>query len=111
MLKAHKDDLICDLAETYNIYDYTVFLPRYIATLAAGLKDDSRTVQAVTGTNTDLTGVLLAQIATMLSGFFHEKPIDYMEIISGEKQEKELVGYDSPEEFWAARQAIIDKIK
>lgn len=37
-----EDALVCDLAETYHIYDLYQYPCSLIATLAAGLRDDSR---------------------------------------------------------------------
>lgn len=42
MMAADEDALICDFAETYHIYDYRRLTPSYAATLAAGLREDSR---------------------------------------------------------------------
>lgn len=42
MMATDEDALICDFAETYHIYDYRQLKPSYAATLAAGLREDSR---------------------------------------------------------------------
>lgn len=42
MIDANEDALICDLAETYHIYDYRSLPARMVATLAVGLRNDSR---------------------------------------------------------------------
>ena len=42
MMAADEDALICDFAETYHVYDYRQLKPSYAATLAAGLREDSR---------------------------------------------------------------------
>lgn len=42
MLVIDEDAVICDLAETYRIYNYRNYQPTYIATLAAGLRDNAR---------------------------------------------------------------------
>ena len=42
MIEKGEDELICDFAETYNIYDYKAFPIEFIATLACGLRTDSR---------------------------------------------------------------------
>ena len=42
MIKTDEDALICDLAETYQIYDYKS-LPAYmVATFSVGLRENSR---------------------------------------------------------------------
>ncbi len=42
MLVIDEDAVTCDLAETYRIYNYRNYPPTYIATLAAGLRDNAR---------------------------------------------------------------------
>ena len=42
MLDLDEEALICDLAETYGIYDYKSMPLRLISTLASGLRADSR---------------------------------------------------------------------
>ena len=45
----YEDEMICDLAETYGIYDYTKYEPLYIATLVSGLRTNSRVVMKMQG--------------------------------------------------------------
>ena len=42
MIGHDEDALICDMAETYHIYRFDDFDAGYIATLAAGLRDNAR---------------------------------------------------------------------
>lgn len=42
MLAADKEALICDLAETYNIYDYRSIPVNLLSTLSVGLRDNAR---------------------------------------------------------------------
>ena len=49
MMAADEDALICDFAETYHIYDFRQLPPAYAATLAAGLREDSRIRTALGG--------------------------------------------------------------
>lgn len=42
MLQIDEDALICDLAETYHIFEYKNMKPSFIATLACGLRENSR---------------------------------------------------------------------
>ena len=48
MISVSEDDLICDFAETYHIYDYKSLPVTYAATLAVGLRDDSRIKMRIT---------------------------------------------------------------
>lgn len=49
MIEEGEDELICDFAETYNIYDYRSFPIELIATLANGLRSDSRIRMKLSG--------------------------------------------------------------
>lgn len=63
MIATDEDALICDFAESYHIYDMRQFPVLYIATLAKGLRHDSRIMMAVNGLKVDLNTLLLAHIA------------------------------------------------
>lgn len=63
MIALDEDALICDLAETYHIYDMEQFPVLYIATLAIGLRNDSRIKIKASGLRVDLKTLLLAHIA------------------------------------------------
>jgi hypothetical protein len=56
------------MAETYGIFDVKRVPVSLLATLAVGLRDDSRVMMAKHGALVDSKTVLLAQIADMLSG-------------------------------------------
>lgn len=59
----HEDALICDFAETYHILDYQALPVRLQATLAAGLREGSRTSMAMSGSRYPLDTLLTASIA------------------------------------------------
>ena len=63
MIALDEDALVCDLAETYQIYDMRSFPCGYIATLAKGLRDDSRIKMKAVGLEVDINRLLLAHIA------------------------------------------------
>lgn len=54
--------MICDLAETYGILDYRALPPRTVATLAAGLRDNSRIKMRASNETVDHDTMLLAAI-------------------------------------------------
>lgn len=73
MIADGEDELICDLAETYRILHYrTVALP-LLATLAAGLREDSRICKKQSGVKTDTSTLLLGaavdRLTALCSGF------------------------------------------
>lgn len=49
MMAVDEDALVCDFAETYHVYDFRQLTPSYAATLAAGLRDDSRIRTVLSG--------------------------------------------------------------
>jgi len=63
MLGRCRNELICDFAEYYRIYDLQAFPIRYIAILAAGLREDSRTRTKLDESKVGMTTLLLAKIA------------------------------------------------
>lgn len=63
MLREDEDALVCDLAETYQIYDWRSLPVRTVATLAAGLRDNSRIKMIMRGETVLLETVLQAAIA------------------------------------------------
>lgn len=106
--------MICDLAEYYNIYDYKSLPPRTVATLVAGLRDESRLVQKNNGVNASNQNLLLAHIADKLSlviNCLSSQYIDFnsmVDAISGIESTKtsNVMAFDSGEDF----QAYWDKI-
>ena len=57
-----KNAVICDLAETYQIYDYRRVPGRLLGILVAGLGADTRIGRKINGVRGDVADVLLAQI-------------------------------------------------
>ena len=107
MIALDGDALLCDFAETYHIYDIYEYAPEYIATLAKGLRNDSRIMMAISGLRVDVKTLLLAHIAdnTAINTWFHSedgqknqnRPKSILGTITG--QVTEGPGFDSGEEF------------
>jgi len=106
MIRDDEDALICDLAETYHIYDYRSLPLRLVATLAAGLRDTSRIAMNTTEAKASTTNTILAIIADHLAvirgGLFGEKDVpsvlDALYQIEREETSK-VEGFDSGDEF------------
>lgn len=62
MLAVDEDAFICDMAETYQIYDYKRVPVPLLGTLAAGLRDDSRIKMKMSGVKGGTDTLLLAHI-------------------------------------------------
>ena len=63
MIALDEDALVCDFAETYGIYDVWEYPVDYIATLAVGLRDNSRIKLKAAGLKVDMKTLLIARIA------------------------------------------------
>lgn len=62
MIALDEDDIICDFAETYGVYDYESLPVKLAAILACGLRDSSRIRQRMDNVRGDMKEILLAGI-------------------------------------------------
>lgn len=62
-----EDDLICDFAEYYGIYDYRALPADYAATLCAGLREPSRVMMRLAGAKISLREALFARMVDELA--------------------------------------------
>lgn len=112
MCNLDEDALICDLAETYQIYDYRSLPVKLVATLAAGLRDDSRIKLIAAGAPAPQNTILLASIADRIEAFrygFSEdaskgrnKPKSLVLTLYGEERKERsnsIATFDSAEAF------------
>lgn len=115
MITVGEDELICDLAETYGIYEYRAHSPLYIGTLAAGLRNDSRIKMKVSGERLSISQLLAAMTVDKLANLVwmqskdgvkgRNKPVSVVEQLRGSASKpSEIHGFDSPEEFQKAWQ-------
>ena len=113
MLSEDKDALICDLAETYGIYDYRALPSSRLATLAVGLREDSRIKMRLMGAKASKTDLLLAAMVDRLSMLLWMKsedgkngtnrPPSILSVILGTEQEDKAVeAFESDQDFEAA---------
>ena len=68
MMAKYPDELTCDMAETYGVFDIKRVPVKLLATLAVGLREDSRVKMAKRGALVDTKTILLAKLLDMLSG-------------------------------------------
>lgn len=110
MMSKFPDELTCDMAETYGIFDIKRVPVKLLATLAVGLRDDSRVKMAKRGVRVDDKTLLLAQIVDMLGGTNPKSEqsltmqcfVRHAETEQAPKEQYEI--FDSPEAFkkrWA----------
>ncbi|MCC8181524.1 MAG: DUF5361 domain-containing protein [Clostridiales bacterium] len=118
MLASDRDALACDLAETYGIYDMRALPVSTLATLAAGLREDSRIKLKLSGARVGPDTLLLAAIADRLSLLVWSRtedaqkgcnrPASIVDALTGKQQhqDRDVMVFDSPEAFeaaWAAQ--------
>lgn len=120
MIKKHEDALICDLAETYHIYDYRQLPPSRVAVFALGLRDDSRIKMKISGQVVPIERLLLAGISDRLSTLVwfqtedgqkgKNRPIMLADVMTNNKakSEKEVITFNSGEDFTKVRNRLLE---
>lgn len=117
MIAHYEQELICDFAEYYRIYDYRSLPVKLAGILAYGLRDNSRTMMAINNEKYDRQIVIASLIHDRLAIIHNalcggkEKPTLLTEELFGEKTEKKqrATVFSSPEEFHKAYQNRMKK--
>lgn len=110
MLAIDRDAVICDLAETYGIFDMKRVPVKLLCTLAAGLGPNSRIKTKMNGLKAPWDIVLLAKICDLLMGNKNKKDQLLSQFLEPEekvKEESDVKTFDSIEAFKAARAAVL----
>lgn len=118
MVATDEPALTCDFAECYHIYAWRKLPARYAATLAAGLKPDSRIKLKLNGNRWPMNTFLLAAIAdacrilvwrgSQAAADGHPPPPSLCEILYGNAASKNSSsGFASEEEFSAWREKMM----
>ena len=123
MIETDEDALICDLAETYHIYNYRSLPALLVATFSVGLRDDSRIKMKMNDMEHSFDRMLLAGILDKLAMLVWmqsqdgttgvNKPISVLQKLLGEEtsEDKDIISFDSPDSFELERQRIIERSK
>lgn len=116
MIATNRNALLCDLAETYGIYDFKALPATTLATLSVGLRDNSRIMMHLRGETATKTELMLAAAIDRLSLLVWmmtddarsgvNRPASLLDSFLGVESESDgkIQGFDSPEEFekaWA----------
>ena len=122
LVNAQEDELICDFAEYYHIYNYMQYGARYAATLTVGLPDASRTKRKLMNQQATVEQMLLATIADYTSLLFWSKtkdaeegknrPKSLLNRILGNKEEEDesnVQAFDSVDAFEEARAKLLHR--
>lgn len=102
MIILDEDALICDFAETYHVFDYKALPLNLAATLACGLRRDSRSKMALAEQTMPLEVFLLAGILDRLSVLLAGKEAKLVTDVLIPKKEQEAYGFETGEQFDAA---------
>jgi len=123
MINTDEDALICDLAETYHIFDMRELSPLKVAVFSCGLRDTSRIKVLMSDAEVDITHLLLATCADYLGLLVWMKTenghknvnrpasLTKLFIKSDDKAKSNVIGFDTPEEFEKYRESVIKRIK
>lgn len=117
MLATDRDALVCDMAETYGILDTDSLPVPLLATLASGLREDSRSKLRLEGVTLPPHILLLAAAVDRLSQLVwaqtkdaahgYNRPPSVLGLLLGDTPPKKSTAYNSAAEYEAARLAIL----
>lgn len=112
-----EDELICDLAEVYHIYDFKELPLLTVASFLYGLKDSSRTKMKLSGSKIDLQTMLQAMTVDCLNFLVWAKtenaqknknrPKSILSLLLGDQEEQKIEGFRSGEEFEEMRRRLM----
>ena len=119
MIAAGEDELICDLAETYQVYNWKALPVRTLAALCYGLKEDSRIKRKISGQKVDTQTTLMAAVVDRLSMLVWAQSTDAAKgknkpqmltdiLLKNNAPTTETQRFSSGAEFEAARRKILE---
>ena len=122
MINLDEESLICDLAETYQIYDYKRLPLQTVAVFSCGLRENSRIKMKLSQQTASIETMLLAGISDKLGILLwaqtkdgqkgKNRPISILEkVLNLPKKSKEEVAFASAEEFESTRNQLLRNLK
>lgn len=119
MLNTDEAALICDFAESYNIFDYKVLPVKTAALLASGLRENSRIKMKLCNQKVPIETILLAAAVDRLTVLLwsnsedgqknRNRPKLIAPQLTGETIETEMIAFDSIEKFQKTRAELLQK--
>lgn len=122
MIATDEDALICDLAETYSIYDYRRLPLKMVAVFSFGLKDDSRIKMKLNGMEVPFETMLLASAVDRLSTLVWQQtkdgmdgknyPLSIVAMLTNAQTNKEnsnVTSFATGEDFMRERERLLKK--
>lgn len=121
MIALDEEALICDLAETYQIYDYQQLPLTRVAVFSCGLRDDSRIKLRMGNQQVALDKLLLASVSDKLSNLLWYKtedgqkrrnpPKSLVDLFTNVPEKpKENISFTSGQDFDAMRMQLLQNI-
>ena len=120
-MSQHRAELICDLAETYRIYDYKRVPVSLLGTLVCGLGDNTRIGMKLAGVKAPADTILLPSIYDLLNVLLWSKTEDAAKGRNAPEQlapklfegadEKETVGFATGEDYEKARAELLKELE
>ena len=111
MITIDKDAWLCDLAETYHIFEYRELPCKTVALFSCGLRENSRIKRKLLGEKTDTEEILLSIIAERLGTLVwfnsedgakrRNRPKSILSSLIGTEEKKEIQTFDSGKDFEA----------
>lgn len=111
--------MVCDMAETYQIFNYRGLSVQALATLVLGLRDNSRVKLKLAGMTVDTDTLLLAAAVDQLAFLSWTKTKDAQRgnnkprsiasslLHAAEKRKSDMVSFDTAADFDAFRNRIL----
>lgn len=119
MIVKDEEALICDLAETYQIYDYKSLPCLKIAAFSVGLREDSRIKLKLSGLKYSLSTVFLAACVDRLTNLLwiqtqdgakgRNRPKSIVEQLIQMEKDSLVENFDSPEAFEKRKKEILKR--
>lgn len=121
MLAVDEDALICDFAETYHVLDWRGLPLHLAATLAVGLRPNSRIKSAMVGYKAPFDTVLLAAVVDRLGGIAWmlsedgrkgiNRPEALLPTLTGHRKESDVISFASGDAFETARRRLLGEVE
>ena len=121
MITTDKNALICDLAETYGIYNYRALPLETLAVLSVGLRENSRIKMKLSGAKVQPDILLLAEAIDRLGVLVWFKtedgqkginrPKSIVSMLTGEEKETDIISFETGAEFDAEWQRITEGVE
>ena len=117
MIATDEDSLICDLAQFYHVFDYKSMTVELVATLSAGLPEDSRIMRKLSKRNISKSELMLAAIYDDLNAYLYSmtsnakhginRPASIVDKWLNITEQRENMAFDSVNSYEKAKQRIL----